>query len=786
MAGNRRPLAGLTIVEIVGAPLAPAMRTLAELGAHVVHLSAQDQRPSPTREALAELAANIGKTWRTIDPKTPGGQAVLAAEIAGADAVLIDTENDIGRTLAGEIGALRARHPGTVFVTCSAFGMGNPMSGWTATDPVLHALAGNLSRSGILGRAPLLPPAELAMQSAAVQLAYVTLLAIFHSLQTGMGDHVDFAALEGAMQALDPGFGIGGSATLGRPAAEIPPGRPPRGFQYPILPCADGHVRICVLAVRQWRGMFEWMGRPEEFASPEYEKLAVRYKSERLNPAIGAFFAHQTRAELEEGARRHGVPLSALLSGEEALEAEHFRTRQSFVDVDVPGLGPISLPNGLLEIDGARMSAIGQTPPHDAGRPHVPAPRQDGLPLSGLKVLDLGVIVVGAEQARLLADAGADVVKLESRAFPDGTRQSYLSIGLSAGFAAGHRNKRSLGLNLRDEEGRALFERMVADCDVVLTNFKPGTLESLGLGHDRLSAINPGVIVVESSAFGSSGPWAGRMGYGPLVRAATGLTAQWRYPDDPESYSDSITIYPDHVAGRITAIGVLALLIDRARHGRGGHIGSSQAEVVLAQQAWQIAAARSGLVDPAGPPDAPWGVFACAGDDQWCAITVRGDDDWKALCSLVPGLDPALPRDQRLARRADIEAQVQQWTALHAPAKVMEMLQERGVPAGQMLRIGELPELACLAQRGTLRVERHPYLDEPVYSEARPARFANIAPPPARPAPLMGEQTEEIMREWLGLGDADIADLVTRGVLEPLSHDIRQSLMEMTAYHGKG
>lgn len=408
-------------------------------------------------------------------------------------------------------------------MTASGFGTDTSFAGWQVTDPVLHALSGELARSGIRGRAPLLPPGRLAMECASTQAAYVLVTALYWALRSGEGGHYNFSALDGAVQALDPGYGISGSATMGKPAHMLASDRPVRGYQYPILSCADGHVRICLLAKRQWQGMFRWMGEPPEFASAEFEKAAVRYKSPDLLPAIGAFFADRTRADLEREGQSHGVPISGLLSFTDCIGAEHMRIRGTFTTATIEGGATVALPNGMISIDGARMGPGGvhQSPP---------LPTADGnpgageLPFTGLRVLDLGVIVVGAEQSRLLADAGADVVKVESRANPDGNRQSYLSYGMSVSFAAGHRNKRSLGINLRDPDGRALFLQLAATADVILSNFKPGTMKSLGLDGNTLLEVNPRAVVVECSAFGDSGPWSTRMGYGPLVRAATGLT----------------------------------------------------------------------------------------------------------------------------------------------------------------------------------------------------------------------------------------------------------------------
>ncbi len=776
MTNLRRPLRGITICELMDGPLAPATRYLAELGARVIHFAAAPQPVLDSNEALTSFAWNHGKEWCVADPATAVGRASIEVLFAEAHAIVVDRSHGAGMIEGFDAATLRTKFPDAVVVEASNFGSGNDFSGWQATTPVLLAMSGSLSRSGIRGKPPLFPPGDLGFECSALQLAWVILLGLTRRLQTGTGEAVDFSALDGAMQALDPGYGISGSATLGKPAKELAPGRPPRGFQYPILACADGAVRICLLAKRQWRGMFEWMGSPEEFASPEFDSTSYRYKSPALLPALAKFFAPQTRAQLEAGAKTFGVPLSGLYSGEESLDAEHFKVRQAFAEAKGPGDCAVALPNGVLEIDGERM--VADSGPFD-GNPRAPDACDPTLPLSGIKVLDLGVIVVGGEQARLLADAGADVVKVESRAFPDGSRQSYMPIPFSISFAAGHRNKRSLGLNLRDTQGLKLFEQLVAKADVVLTNFKPGTMESLGLSYERLRELNANIVLVESSAFGKSGPWAKRMGYGPLVRAATGLTTQWRYPDEPDGYSDSTTIYPDHVGGRVSAIGALAMLLDRASTARGGLVTTSQAEIVFSHQAWRIAAAKAGRADPYADADVPWGVYPAAGDDQWVVVTARGDADWHALCGIVAGLDATLDREGRLAAKEVIEAALTTWTSARSPGRAAAELQAVGVPCGPMLRVSELPDHAYFRQREIFRKVTHRNLPEPYWTEAMHACFESLAPPPERPAPLPGEQTAEIMRDWLGLSDEQIANHVAQGVLEPLDPAVAEQAEQL-------
>jgi crotonobetainyl-CoA:carnitine CoA-transferase CaiB-like acyl-CoA transferase len=298
-------------------------------------------------------------------------------------------------------------------------------------------------------------------------------------------------------------------------------------------------------------------------------------------------------------------------------------------------------------------------------------------------------------------------------------------------------------------------------------------MESLGFDHNALAAINPQIITVESSAYGDSGPWAGRMGYGPLVRAAAGLSRKWRYPNDPDSFSDSITIYPDHVAARFGAIGAIALLIRRMRSKRGGHVSISQAEVMLAHLSTEIAGTALGIPNIDHYPDAPWGVWQAAGNDQWCVVTVRSDADWAALRTVLNDAELANSdydtKAGRLASREIIETRIAGWMQGQDADAAMQSLQAAGVPAARMLRVSEQPEYRYFEERRFFRTEAHPHLPEDLISERNPVRSQRLPEPAARPAPLMGQDTYDVMHDWLELDAAEMAQLVESAVLEPVS-----------------
>ncbi|MDT5235986.1 MAG: hypothetical protein QOF47_1973, partial [Mycobacterium sp.] len=296
--------------------------------------------------------------------------------------------------------------------------------------------------------------------------------------------------------------------------------------------------------------------------------------------------------------------------------------------------------------------------------------------------------------------------------------------------------------------------------DAVFANFKPGTLASLGFSYERLRTLNSRIVLAESSAFGATGPWSERMGYGPLVRATTGVTWQWTSEDAPRgSFYDATTVFPDHISARITAIAALAAVIGRHRTGTGAHVHISQAEAAVNQlaTAYVAEAARAARLSVADDP-AVHAVYPCEGDDEWLVISLRSDADWVALAAVM-GRD-ALPRD-----RAELIAAVSEWTASRDKTTVAQELQGAGVPAAPMYRAVDVLADPQITFRKVFSEMTHPLLDAPMPTETGPAPYLHIAPAELRPAPMPGEHTREICQKLLAL-DADETDrLISEGVL---------------------
>jgi crotonobetainyl-CoA:carnitine CoA-transferase CaiB-like acyl-CoA transferase len=786
-----RLLAAVRVLDLSGGVCDTVTRLLADLGADVVKVEppggspAREERPTLAGASIPFAVHNANKRSVVLDPRDHDDRRRFFELVAGAD-ILVDT-GLTGQTGAfGTSGAeLADRYRHLVALSITDFGATGPRSSWRATDPVLFAMSGSLSRSGPTTGTPVLPPDGIASATAAVQAAWAALVAYYNRLRCGAGDFIDFSRFDAVVMALDPAFGAHGQASAGHRSSSWR-GRPKNQDPYPICACRDGYVRLCVMAPRQWRGLRRWLGEPEEFQDPTFDTLGARFAAwPQIAVLVDALFADKTMKELVAEGQAHGVPISAVLTPSRILASEHFQAVGAITNAElVPGVRT-DVPTGYFVVDEERAGFRSPAPAAGADEPRwladpvpaAPSGKVGEYPFQDFRILDLGVIVAGGELSRLFGDLGAEVIKVESADYPDGLRQSRAGDLMSESFAWTHRNQLGLGLDLRSELGKDVFRRLVAEADAVFANFKPGTLSSLGFSFDTLRELNPRIVLAGSSAFGNRGPWSRRMGYGPLVRATTGVTRLWtseeaQADNSRHAFYDATTIFPDHVVGRVTAIAALAALIRRDRTGDPAHVHISQAEVVVNQLDTLYvtqAAARGGEAEVCDDTSVH-AVYPCAGDDEWCVISIRSDDEWRCAATLCgPPQLAEEPRfataDSRLANRRELLEVVSAWTRTQTPVQAAEALQAAGIPAGPMNRPPDLLEDPQLVERGLLSDMVHPLIARPMPAETGPAPFRHIPAAPQRPAPLPGQDTREVCRNLLGMSAEEIDRLIADHVL---------------------
>ncbi len=783
-------------------------RILCDLGAEVIRVEPPGGSPSRrigpcvagTDTSLAFALRNAGKRSVCLDLTTDPDRNRLFGLLDGAD-VWIDSRPGAGnRTAELDPRSVLARTPRLVVAVLSDFGLTGPHRDYLGSDMIAVATGGMLYRSGAPEKPPVMIPGTLGYDTLAVSAAVGIVLACIERRHSGRGQVLDVSAQEAVANLAD--WSVPLYSTLG-----IFQHREGAG-SYPIYRCKDGWVRMLIFSKRHWQAVLDWIGRPEELLDPALEDYWARFAARPLiDEHLGRFFRDWTKIAAAEEAQRRGLAATPLLTAAEAIDNPHSRARDGFIEREIaPGLRA-RIPSGFYIIDGVRIGPRSRAPAageHDAEfadaagicekttvfanpmdrrpAPSSPAPavpsRLDApalLPFDGVFAVDLGVGVAGPEVGRLLVEYGAEVVKVESSTAPDFVR-TVIPGPVNAPFTSSNRGKKSLGVNLKTEEGSALVRRLIAQADILIENSATGVLERLGLDPASLLRENPRLIVFSTRLLGSDGPWKNWIGYGPNAHAASGLQYLWNYPEDVDRPAGSTNIHPDHYTGRLGTLAVAAALIRRERCGQGMHIDVAQFEV-LQQLIGDLLAAESvapGTVGPRGNDSelgVPWGVYPCAGDDEWCVVNVRTDEQWRALreCLQSDGWtndDSSLDHiEGRRKRKQEIDAALQRWTRKREPMQAMHELQEAGVPAGAVEHPAMQVADPHLKARGFFRVIQQAQLGD-VTVEGPCFRGERLLPRAVGSAPLLGEHTREICSARLGLAPADIERLLASGVLE--------------------
>jgi crotonobetainyl-CoA:carnitine CoA-transferase CaiB-like acyl-CoA transferase len=393
-------------------------------------------------------------------------------------------------------------------------------------------------------------------------------------------------------------------------------------------------------------------------------------------------------------------------------------------------------------------------------------------PLAGLKVVELAHIMAGPVCGRMLADLGADVIKVERIPGGDASRGFVPPdvSGESAAFMMLNRNKRGIAVDLKTDGGREVVRRLARRADVVIENYRAGTLERLGLGYETLRKENPGLILCEISGFGRTGPYAEIGGFDLIAQGYSGLmSVTGEGPGRPPvKCGPPLT---DITAGILGAMGVLAAYVHRQATGEGQRVDTSLFEAGITQTYWQSAIALAGGASPgplgsAHPLSAPYQAFET--QDGWVNVGASSEETWKRLIEALGR--PELGRDPRFRTNADRMGHLRELVAQLAPSFTkrstsdwVETLERAGVPAGPVLTIREMLDHPQTAARQMLTDVPHARLGT-VRTLGFPVRLTATPAEVRRGAPLLGEHTREVLTE-VGYRPDEIDELAKTGAI---------------------
>ena len=398
-------------------------------------------------------------------------------------------------------------------------------------------------------------------------------------------------------------------------------------------------------------------------------------------------------------------------------------------------------------------------------------------PLEGIRVLDLTRFVSGPHATQMMGDFGADVVKLEPPGIGDPSRVLDRMAGEPDSLFAIilNRCKRSLALDLYGDEGKAVLRDLVQAADVLVENFRPGTLERMGLGWDNLHALNPRLVMVRISGFGQTGPWAERAAYDPVIQALSGLQELTGPADGPPTVAG--TIITDYLTGLHAVIGTLGALQARERTGEGQWVDVSMLDgtttllntVMSEYFLFGRAKRRQGNKNPVSVPSH---TFPC-GCGGFVHITAANDSDFRKICQVMGR--PEVADDERFATMesrkvnyVECEQLVTDWTLTMDAAEVERLLLEQRLATAKVATIQDVAENPQLAHRGHFVEVEHPIQGKiPVTGPA--VRFSATPVRQDRRIPLAGEHSIEVLREWAGYSEEQVEALAAAGVISVAS-----------------
>lgn len=386
--------------------------------------------------------------------------------------------------------------------------------------------------------------------------------------------------------------------------------------------------------------------------------------------------------------------------------------------------------------------------------------------LQKIRILDFSWVLAGPYATRLLADFGAEVIKIQPLLMES---QDKFSRGY---FNNWNRNKLGVSLNLGHPEGREIARKLIKISDAVVENFSPRVMTNWGLDYPEAKKIKDNIIFLSMSFMGNSGIWRDYTGYGPSVQAFSGLSHLTSYPDHPPldlGYS-----YADHIAALYASLALLGALEYRSKTGLGQRVDLSQTEALTSLLSDTILdyTQRGIEAQPTGncaTQAAPHGVYHCQGEDRWCAISVSTEEEWQGF---IRALDfPGWAQDERFTslskRLTNVEALdtlVQGWTQNHSDEEIMLRMQSQGVPAGKVQNAFDLVEDPQLNARKFFIELDHPVLGRKK-SDASPLRISDSPAGYHRASPTQGQDNDYVYRQLLGLSKEEIDRLKREGVI---------------------
>ena len=800
---GRKPLSGVRVVDFSRMLSGPfATMVLGDLGAQVIRVediagsdTTRHNHPFVNGESHYFLAFNRNKRSISIDLKTDDGLKIAERLVDWADVVVENFRTGVAKRLGLDYPTLVKSNPNLVYCSITGFGQTGPWRDKTAYDLVIQALSGALSVTGENGRPPAKMGLPLADEMASLFSGIAVLAALEKRERTGEGSYVDLSMFDVGLSMLSYMANIY-FATGESPSAQG--SAHPTIYPYNAFETKDGYIVVAPFTNAFWRKYCNVLGREDLATDENFKSFSGRLANRKqLAEIINPLMSTKTTAEWSLALDRGDVPNGPVASVKEALEHEHTRARGLITSFDHPLCGEVTTVGSPFKIqysDGINFEPT-YTPPPTVGQhsevilknilgysddkifslkqsdvirvSDTPAgqepatdarsEREDAFdtssdkPLSGLKVLDLTRMLAGPFGTLILADLGADVIKIEEPRLGDPTRHNLPKVGEeSAYFMSVNRGKRSVCLDLKSDQGKEKFFGLLEGADIVIENFRPGVMERLGLGASKLHQFNKRLIICSISGFGQTGPLRDKISFDLVNQAMAGTMSITGEKGRPPV---RIGLPAGDLAGGIFAsLAILAEVYGRRRHGKGSWIDISLHDTLVSLLGYvgQLYFTTGEVPGPVGSGHhhiAPYRAFKAK--DGYFVIAAFTQNFW---LKFVKAMDIShLASD---ARFSDITKRKHNKLALYEiidPAfetktvsEWIDIFQRGDVPVAEVLSVGEALESDQSVARNVVFDYVHPTLGAmkgvscPFLCNGKPWRSN-------RPPPVLGEHTSEIL-----------------------------------------
>ncbi|HEY2104367.1 MAG TPA: CoA transferase [Candidatus Binataceae bacterium] len=832
MANQPRLLDGVAVLEIgdgIAAPLCG--RIMADLGAEVVKLeippagdsTRQWMFPPPVNGVSpAWVYYNRGKSNVAIDVSRPEGAQAVLDLAARFDVVLENLPVGALAHYGLDYACLKSKNSRLIMCSISPHGQSGPLASSPGDDGTAQALCALAQLTGNEDASPAVIGQRYAEGVGAVYALGAIAAALRYRDRTGQGQYIDLALYEGLLYVHDTSlmqYVFTGGQEVAFPTGAHRPGTMPCG----MFRASDGYIVFTILQPQDWEWFIARIGRPDKVNDPRWSNADNRFEDRyEIIPIIEKWL--QTFPRRDEPVRllleRH-LLAGSVLTLEEAANHPQIQHRGWLQPVEVPEFGgvrlmpvPYRFSNATVQtasriarfgednaavarkylgwssekIDQFKRSGILADTPHanrepGSARPHTrntaPALSNDSIAakpkiLAGVKVLEITNYLAGPTCARIMADLGAEVVKVEIPPIGDYMRrQYYAKEGMSAGYAWFNRGKSSVAIDLKRPEGAKIVLELAPHFDIVVQNLTPGALDKHGLGYPAFSAVNPRIIMCSISGYGQDGPYARLPGNDTCSQAMAGLIQLTGNEDGSPVYSG---IYLADMNGAINGFAsVMAALYAREHTGIGQHIDLALTEclfhlhdVPLIQYLFSHGKTVPQPEGTHGHGFSPSGMFETT--DGYITMTVANDEQWRRLAKLMGKsamADDTLYADaiKRHQRRHELKPVIEGWLkSCPSREEAVTQLHQAGIAAMPLYRVDEVANHPHLAARGSFATtEVAPF--GPISLPVLPFRFSGTAVEIDPKCAILGEHNHEVLARYLNYPSNQVDQLIGEGVV---------------------